>query len=159
MTGCMRSCLIALAAIVAFTQTASAQDGPDYVRNLSPGSIARLRLDSDERVEGKLLRVGFDTALVATESGSRKIAILAVDSLWVRGHHLRRGTIIGAAVGATIGAAFGIMVGLGSCDYGQSCTEGYFVVVPLGAVIFGVPGALAGSLVGSLTPRWILRHP
>jgi hypothetical protein len=155
----MRSCLIALVTTAALTSTASAQRSNEYARELTPGSVARLRLDSGELIEGKLLRVAFDTTLVAAESATRKIALSAVDSLWVRGNHLRSGTIAGAAIGAAVGTAFAVMAARGSCDYGQSCTEGYFVAVPLGAVIFALPGALTGSLVGSLTPRWVLRHP
>lgn len=155
----MRFCLIILGATAALTTTASAQRSSDYVRELTPGSLARLRLESGELVEGKLLRVGYDSAVVAAQTGTRQIAIPAVDSLWIRGSHLRQGTIAGAAIGAAVGTAFAVIVARGSCDYGQSCTEGYFVAVPLGAVIFALPGALTGSLVGSLTPRWILRHP
>ena len=98
-------------------------------------------------------------AIFRKTTTSRAIPLGLVDSLWVRGSHVRSGTIAGAATGAAIGIAFAFVAARGSCDYGQSCTGGYFLALPLGAAIFALPGALVGSLVGSLTPRWVLHSP
>lgn len=145
--------------VLSFATSHAAAQTSDHLRQLTPGSLAKMRLESGEIVQGKLLRIGLDTTLIADESGTRKISVLAMDSLWIRGNHLRSGTIIGAASGAALGAAFGLVAARGSCDVPSCSADGYLLLAGAGALIVGLPGALAGSLVGSLTPRWVLRFP
>ena len=136
-----------------------AQQPSRPLRDVFPGSTARVRVQSDDVIEGVVVRVLPDTMIISPKTGPRAIPIAQMDSLWIRGTNIRSGTIIGAAVGAVAGMAFAIVAARGSCDYGQDCTDGYFVAIPIGAVLLGLPGALAGSLVGSLTPKWVLRFP
>lgn len=154
----MRVLAMAICVLLALASGALAQDTVD-VRGIGPGTIIKTRMQSGQVIEGRLLWARKDTALVGSVSESRAIPLVLVDSLWVQGTHVRSGTIAGAAVGAAIGIAFAFVAARGSCDYGQSCTGGYFVALPLGAAIFALPGALLGSLVGSLTPRWVLHSP
>jgi hypothetical protein len=154
----MRIWLIALMALVSATSHATAQTADD-LRGLTPGSLAKVRLGSGEIIQGKLLRLRIDTTLIAVDSGARKIPVSSMDSLWVRGNYLGKGTIIGAIAGGALGAAFGIVAARGSCDLPTCSADGYFLLAGAGALIVGLPGALAGSLVGSLTPRWVLRFP
>ena len=154
----MRRFYLALGFVLILAADGLGQDAVS-VRDLTPGAFIKTRLQSGQLVEGRLHWAGTDTLLVGTSTAKRAIPLGSIDSLWVRGSHLRTGTIAGAATGAAIGIAFAFIAARGSCDYGQSCTGGYFVALPLGAAIFALPGALAGSLVGSLTPRWVLHAP
>jgi hypothetical protein len=129
------------------------------LRDVWPGSTARIRIHSSEIIEGVVLHVRPDTMIISPSAGPRAISISQMDSLWIRGTHVRSGTIVGAVAGAAIGMALGVVVARGNCDAGQDCTGGYFLAIPLGAAVLSLPGALAGSLVGSLMPNWHLRFP
>ena len=150
-----RICIVSVLA----TSPALAQQPAGPLRNVWPGTTARIRFLSSEIIEGVVLRVRPDTLLLSPATGPRAIPMSQMDSMWVRGTHVRSGTIVGAAVGAAAGIALGVVVARGNCDAGQDCTDGYFILLPLGAAVLSLPGALAGSLIGSLTPKWQLQFP
>ncbi len=129
------------------------------LHNVWPGSMARIRIQSNEIVVGVVLHVRPDTMIISPSAGPRAIPVSQMDSLWIRGTRVRSGTIVGAMAGAALGMALGVVVARGNCDAGQDCTSGYFIVIPLGGAVLSLPGALVGSLVGSLVPNWHLRFP
>lgn len=108
---------------------------------------SRLRLHSGAgRREGRLGFRTEDSVGLSSPTGDLRVPLIAVDSLWVRRHHMLPGLLIGTATGA--GAYYLIT----SADqYDGSDTQELDNV--LGAAVWA-GSAVLGTVVGRLIPGW-----
>ena len=108
---------------------------------------SRLRLHAGSaRQEGRLLSRSADSVGIRTEVADIHIPLLAVDTVWVRRHHILPGMLIGTAAGA--GAYYLIT---SSDQYDGSDIQELDNV--LGAAVWA-GSAVLGTVVGRLIPRW-----
>ena len=100
-----------------------------------------------------------DSLVVTSGDIQQRIALVAIDTIWVRKAYTGRGALIGAGVGATALTALGILFVIGLCDSTTDCSDDYPEVVVLGVAAGGGVGALLGAGVGALASRWVRRYP
>ncbi len=99
---------------------------------------------SGVKATGRLTRLTRDEIAIQTEAGEKAFTHDAVRAVAVRGHALRRGALIGAAVVAVLGA-------VATCSH--EGTAGCAIIGLLGAAPIG---AGVGLAIGALIPRM---HP
>jgi hypothetical protein len=138
-----------LAMLLAATGSARAQQSA--LDSLKPGQTVRVRAGHEPRFTTRLGPTSdqlFDRAERPFEPGR-------VDSLWVRGHAVKTGAIVGAAVVTPAAFAFFAWV----CDFaaeGGGCNE--WGKVTAFSLVMGAGGAAIGAGVGALIPKWRLRY-
>jgi hypothetical protein len=121
------------------------------LQRLRPGQMVRVRTVQQGRMEGRLF-VLQDNTLRLQRRGSPDVPVANIDSLWVQGHALATGAIVGGAAG---GLVLGILASRACAD--TSDCSGVEVPASVGVGLAG--GALVGILVGRGVTRWKLRYP
>src|SRR6266496_4653897 len=80
----------------------SAQDSLEAVlHGLRPGQMIRVKTVPQGRMEGRLLMLQ-DNTLRLQRWGSPDVPVANIDSLWVRGHALATGAIVGGVAGGLV---------------------------------------------------------
>ena len=138
---------------------AAAQDAAarrdSAVARLRSGQQVRLSVEGMARLTGRAGVASNDTLDFAQGDAVRRIPILAIDTLWVRGHATTTGLLVGGAVGAVVGGLAGAY-GAGICEY--DCAETGTSVLA-GGLLGAAAGAGVGALVGAVIPKWKRRYP
>lgn len=125
------------------------------VAKLKTGQQIRLSAEGMARLVGRAGVSASDTLDFAQDDMVRRIPVLAIDTLWIRGRATSTGLIIGGIVGSAAGL-LAAAYGAASCEYDCSATGlEYAGVAALGAAA----GAGVGALIGSAFPRWKRRFP
>lgn len=142
----MRVVLVALiSALVLLAPSLGAaqplQSFPELPLRVNLDDQLRVEDRSGTRTTGRLTRLTRDEMTIQTDAGEKRFASDAVRVVAVRGHPLRKGALIGAAVFAALGAA-------ASCAHegGGAC----IIIGPLGAAPIG---AGVGLAVGAISPQ------
>jgi|GEM_PF-4888802 len=123
---------------------------------LCPGALVQVSTTFGERFQGSCV-LGDARLLVVREGVEQPVLYTAVDSIWMRGSRMDSGTVTGGWVGGSVGAVLGTAYRAAACDF--RC--------PVGMVLYGVGGAVAGTLVGRAagavigggTRVWIRLYP
>lgn len=126
------------------------------VARLRAGQQIRLTAAGSGRLDGRAGVAAGDTLDLAQGDAVRRIAIPAIDTLWVRGRATTTGLIVGASVGAVLGGLAGA-VGASLCesDCSDSDTGAILVGGAMGAALVGGVGALVGAAI----PKWKRKYP
>ncbi len=111
----------------------------------------RVNLDDQLRVEdqsgvkaaGRLIRLTRDEMAIQTDTGEKRFTGDTVHKVAVRGHALRKGALIGAAVFAVLGA-----VATCSNEGGSGCAFIGLLAAPFGAGV----GLAVGALIPQMNP-------
>ena len=115
---------------------------------LTPDRFVRIQLPDLGRIQGNVSQRTASELVLRVEGESRRVALAAVDSLWVRGRHTKTGAIIGGVLGIGGGIFLGALANA-LCEY--DCDSNYVV----GGAVFGaVAGGAAGAIIGAAIPRW-----
>lgn len=142
-----------LAGLPSYSAGQTAHSNPATVEPQLPARLEMLKLSSrlrlhagSARQEGRLLSRSADSVGVSTPTSNVHIPLLAIDTVWVRRHHILPGMLIGTAAGA--GAYYLIT---SSDQYDGSDTQELDNL--LGAAVW-VGSAVLGTVVGRLIPGW-----
>jgi hypothetical protein len=150
--------MLAIAISVKAPHTALAQGGVvlldvTALRSLRRDAVVRLSIDGQHSV-GRFDRVTTDSLyLMATT-----LAVASVDSVWVRGRNTRRGAVTGAIAMGIPFTLLGILASTGWCEPPGGCDR-QPELIPLGAAVGVVAGAVLGAGLGSLGHFWRRLHP
>jgi hypothetical protein len=127
------------------------QTDPSGGVTLRPGQTLRVWLADGRRFEARLVAVDGDPRVLRFAEPHPVAPLAAIDSLWLRRHSPGRGALIG---GIVVGAAsFAVFTAwCYALGEGDGCHDWGYVVGF--AVVGGGIGALLGSGVGGLVPRW-----
>jgi hypothetical protein len=144
-TGTRRSIVVSL---LALTLLAPSQVSAQALQSFEDLAL-RINLDDQLLVEdqsgvktsGRLTRLTLDEIALQTDAGEKRFARDAVRAVALRGHPLRNGALIGAAVFAVLGA-------VANCSH-----EGNDACVAVGSLAAAPIGAGVGLAVGALVPR------
>src|SRR3954464_11383097 len=121
-----------------------------------PHSV-RLAGSGNGRVEGPIVRAAGDSGSVATHGGTRTIAMVDVDTVWVRRGSLATTLGVVAAVPCAIfGALVGEAIGSDPDSNGGPGQGGRGALI--GASLLGIPCGLLGAGVGYLIRPWRLEY-
>jgi hypothetical protein len=133
------------------TATGVAQAQLAVLDSLKPNQTVRVRTVGGPRF---VTRLGpsagdlFERAETPFQAGR-------VDSLWVRGHAVKTGAIVGAVIVTPAAFAYAAW----ACDFaaeGAGCNE--WGKVAAFSLVAGAAGAGLGAGVGALIPKWRLRY-
>lgn len=133
---------------------ARAQDRATFGR-LEPGQVVRVKTVGGSRFETRLGDAPGDSVAALFALARTPFQVARVDSLWVRGHAIGTGAIIGAAVMTPVSFGFWWWF----CDAvseGSGC-DAWGTVTGL-ALLGGAGGALIGAGIGAVVPKWHLRY-
>lgn len=127
----------------------------------------RLRVETNNLgvSEGKFREIRNDTLLLRADSSKIvAIAILDVQTIWVRTNLTREGGKAGALLGVLPGAIFGGMVGTGlaNIDCESHCidpTVPALVGGAIGGIVGAASGAAIGASLGAAIPQWRRIYP
>jgi hypothetical protein len=149
----LQSLFAGLALFAAGIRTAVAQDPsiPPKVLAVAPGTSIRVTLRDGTRLSGRLDQVGSGRLGISSpERGLESVPVDRLASMDRKGNHAMTGLIVGGITGVLTGALVGTIV-RAVCD-AADCDDvrPYAVAIP----IFGAAGALLGTGVGALFPRW-----
>lgn len=125
------------------------------VRSLQAGETVRIRVVGGDRIESRITSLQAEPLGLRLTGASAAIDAAAIDSLWVRGRATRVGTNTGAILGGALSFAFWAAVCTG-LSYGNGC-DAWGTVAALG-VAGAIGGALIGTGIGALVPKWQLRY-
>jgi hypothetical protein len=116
---------------------------------------SRLRLQTaGGRQEGRLsFRTADSLGVRELAGGETRVPLMAVDSMWVRGHR----TGLGFLVGTLVGAAGYVVVT--SAINGDDESDGMGALDNLFGGGVWVGSALVGTIVGALSSHWKRVHP
>ena len=133
--------------VLAAATTLDAQISENATARLRLKQTIRVRASALEPIEGRLRASDVVGLTVATSRGTvTSIRWETLDSLWVRRHPVRNGAIIGGIVGLT--------PVLLTC--GQAIDE--CGLIPYG-ILIPAAGAVLGSFVGAVFPKWKRLYP
>ena len=162
---CTRMTALAAALVAAAPRPLGAQRERGDSLPVAPGARVRLTIvagggEPRSRVVGRWVGQSSATlSLSASAAGVREFPRGTVERVEVsRGRARGRGALRGAGLGLLAGAAVGAWWGAAVISEGndcyQVCSRGAGAVV--GAVLLGVPGAVIGTVAGTLTAgeRW-----
>jgi hypothetical protein len=122
---------------------------------LVPGQTVRVRTVGGSRFVTRLGMTPGDSLAASFERADPPFQTERVDSLWVRGHAVGTGALVGAAIATPV--SFGLFVWVCTAvAEGHGC-DAWGTVTGL-ALAAGAGGALIGAGVGALMPRWRLRY-
>jgi hypothetical protein len=107
------------------------------------------------RIQGSWRQLTTDSVAVA----ERRLALTAVDTLWISRRAIGRGARIGALVGAGALGLFGYWFASGFCYVGTSCVGENAVVAGAGVLVGAAGGALIGAGIGATTVEWRIAFP
>jgi hypothetical protein len=133
-----------------------ASPSADLLAQAAPPPIgARVRVTapplSRDPIVGRLVRVEHDTLWIDTGSGRPVTAIPGAASLRLEQSRGRRSyALVGGLIGAGVGAGLTLLFLDGFCGGDNLCDGDEEVRA---ALVFGVPAAAAGTLVGALIHR------
>ena len=154
--------VLAPAAVSAqFGSTFELEDRQAAVGRVPLGKIIRVRLSDGGRAAGPVLRWNSLAVLLGPYMGYAAqdtfVAILSIDTLWLRGRSTRRGAMYGGISGLALGVAIGstassLCPGVGGT---KPCAQGAVTSAVAGLVV----GGLVGAVIGSGNPAWQRLHP
>lgn len=121
--------------------------------SVCPAATVRITGTRVPMTQGTCRVLGSDSLVLMSQGTQQRIALIAVDTIWVREGNTGRGALIGAGVGA---AVFGIATVGALCHSADGC---YSRAVLLGVAVGGGIGAILGAGVGALAPSWLRRYP
>jgi len=152
----MRTVIVALVLLLTAANASGvrAQDWGGFGR-LVPGQVVRVKTVGGSRFQTRLGDAPRDSVEALFALAGTPFQAERVDSLWVRGHAIGTGAIIGAAVMTPVSFAFWWWF----CDAvseGTGC-DAWGTVTGL-ALIGGAGGALIGAGIGAVVPKWRLRY-
>ena len=151
---------LSLLLFVLLPAIASAQDLParrdSAVARLNAGQQIRISAEGMQRFVGRAGVAANDTLDLAQDDAVRRIPILAIDTLWVRGRATRNGVIIG-------GAMLGSFTAIFAAAWTASCETATCTSVPLAALggflMGGTVGATLGGFIGGAVRTWKRTYP
>lgn len=141
--------------------TFSVEDRQAALARVPMGQVIRLRLANGAQAGGPVVRWNTFSVTLGPYIGYAEqdtaVALQSIDSLWVRDHATRRGTLYGAVTGLALGVVLGSTAGsLCPVDgWKRPCAQGIVTSAVGGALI----GSVFGIALGSGTPRWRRLHP
>jgi hypothetical protein len=113
----------------------------------SPGTRIRAQFQST-RIEGRFVRVSDNALLIDVGSAdNRAIPLGDISSVWVQKKSAGGSVGKGALVGAVVFGALGAIAMKSSPNYDHSVTA-----AASAGVLMALPGAVAGAIVGGVTP-------
>jgi hypothetical protein len=120
---------------------------------LEMGKTVRVK-HGTEFLEGRLLETNPESLTLDAwqpSTARERVPLSGVLELSVRRRSVARGTLIGAGAGFLTGIPYGYLL-CGTIDY--STTGGCLLTGGLVGVLFALPGAALGAIIGVLIPRW-----
>lgn len=123
-----------------------------------PGATIRVTVGSEAPVVGRCGVVVDGRLRVDVQGVERQIALVDVDSLWVRRSLKTEATVVFSLLGVGVGAWFANSLGIDDCAF-YGCNSERLSETLTGGGIGGVVGAGVGLVSGSLITRWRRRHP
>lgn len=155
-TSVTRIVLLLSVLLASWSPPAAAQQLPEVVRSLRPEQVIRIRTVRHGEHVGRFTGLQGDTLHLLPERGSSRVALDAVEQLWVRGTAAKTGALIGAIGGGVLSGAFFAWFTSALCET-ESCEtlEAGIVGGLLGAGV----GALGGAVLGTFVDKWHRRWP
>ena len=123
---------------------------------LCPGAQVQVSTTFGERFQGECV-LQDARLLVVREGVEQPVLYTAVDSIWIRGSGMNSGTVAGGWVGAGVGGALGMAYRAAACDF--RCPVGMVLYGAGGAVAGALVGRAAGAVIGGATRVWIRLYP
>jgi hypothetical protein len=146
---------LAIATLLALAATGVEAQEQVGFGTLKPGQAVRVKTAGGSRFETRLGYAPPDSVGAMFARATMPFQAERVDSLWVRGHAIGTGALVGAAVATPLSFAFWWWV----CDAvseGSGCTS--WGAVSLLSLAGGAGGALIGAGLGAVVPKWHLRY-
>jgi hypothetical protein len=148
---------IGIAVTVLLAAAASGLQAQDHhtFGNLEPSQAVRVKTVGGSRFVTRLGYAPRDSMVGLFARAETPFQAERVDSLWVRGHSVGTGALVGAAVATPLSFAFWWWF----CDAlseGSGCSS-WGAVTEL-ALLGGAGGALVGAAIGAVVPKWHLRY-
>ncbi len=126
---------------------------------ICPGAELRMTVQGEGRVRGECGRVADGRLLVTTGSGERQVALLAVDSLWVRRSYTPELTLGLALLSGVAAGLYANKTHVEDCRAVLKCHEDHDAASWRGFGFGLVGGAAVGVVIGPRFWRWVRRHP
>jgi hypothetical protein len=145
----------AVTVLLAAASSLQAQNYPLPFGDLEPGQAVRVKTVGGSRFVTRLGHAPRDSVAGLFARAETPFQAERVDSLWVRGHAVGTGALVGAVVATPLAFAFWWWV----CDAvseGSGCSS-WGTVTGL-ALAGGAGGALVGAGIGAVVPKWRLRY-
>ncbi|HEX8317530.1 hypothetical protein [Longimicrobium sp.] len=124
-----------------------------------PGAELRMTVQGEGRVRGECGRVADGRLLVTTRSGEREVALVAVDSLWVRRSYTPELTIGLALLGSVAAGLYADRTREEGCLNPLGCRGEHNSTVIKAAAAGGVGGGIVGVVIGPRFWRWVRAIP
>ena len=122
----------------------------EIVRSLAPHATVRIAAGS--RYAGSVTNEG-DSVVVL--DGRRRVAVAAIDSLWLKKSNAQAGAIVGSLAGAVAGLLIARANGASCSDFSGECFAGPYATV----LVSTAGGTILGALIGHVFPKWKFRYP
>ena len=137
-------------------QNAGEAGGPRQFRfeTLKDSQWVRVTSPGYGREQGQILEHNpTELVLSSDQRQPLRLRTTSIDTLWTRGTSVETGAIAGALIGGALGVGLGLLCG----EAGDDCNTGEAVALFGGVGLGG--GALLGTLVGLVVPRWKRQYP
>jgi hypothetical protein len=133
------------------------QHRADPIRSLEVGQLVKIRTLHRGVHIGRVRRLESDTVHLWPQDGSARVAMAAIDQLWVRGTATKKGALIGGTLGGVLG---GLLLGYASyavCDAAECAVDAGVALEGLaGGAAFG---AITGAVFGAMMGQWHQEYP
>ena len=129
------------------------------LQTLSTGSTIKVTTPASGAAEGRFLGVVRDSLLLRMSALERRVALSAIDTLWVWQRNGERGALMGAAIGAGALAVVGTVWIATSSESGSHSPSDYAAVAGIFGIVGGLGGAAIGSVLGAVTQTWRRVYP
>jgi len=139
-------------------QRASTDKLSEALRSAPAKSVLRARV-ARTAIDGQLVSVAPDSVTLNVAGAPRALALVEIDSLWIREGSEDRGAARGGLIGALVLGGATALLTTSLCDSPSGCTSAVVGISLGGAVIGGLFGLIIGAGVGHVVPHWRLLHP
>jgi hypothetical protein len=126
---------------------------------ICPGAELRMTVQGEGPVRGECGRVADGRLLVTTRSGERQVALVALDSLWVRRSYTSELAIGLALLGSVAAGVYADRTREEGCLGMLGCRGEHNSTVIKAAAAGGVGGGIVGVVIGPRFWRWVRRYP
>ncbi|HEY0038187.1 MAG TPA: hypothetical protein VGB66_15920 [Longimicrobium sp.] len=126
---------------------------------ICPGAELKMTVQGEGGVRGECGQVADGRLLVMTGSGERQVALVAVDSLWVRRSYTSELTIGLALLGSVAAGLYADRTREEGCLGMLGCRGEHNSTVIKFAAAGGVGGGIVGVVIGPRFWRWVRRYP